>query len=60
MTVRVRFADMRSVTRAVTLDAPISATVILAEIAGDLVRGVLTDHPDENVISLSGDLRVAS
>jgi hypothetical protein len=33
VTVRVRFADLRSVTRSVTLDAPISATAILAEIA---------------------------
>ena len=52
VTVRVRFADMRAVTRAVTLDTPISATAILAEIAEDLVRGVLTDHPEERTISL--------
>jgi DNA polymerase-4 len=52
VTVRVRFADLRSVTRAVTLPAPISATVMLAEIAEDLVRGVLADHPDETTISL--------
>jgi hypothetical protein len=31
---------------------PISATVILAEIAEDLVRAVLADHPDETTISL--------
>ena len=35
VTVRVRFGDLRSVTRSVTLDAPISATVVLAEIAGN-------------------------
>ncbi|HKA72963.1 MAG TPA: DNA polymerase IV [Xanthobacteraceae bacterium] len=52
VTVRVRFADLRSVTRAITLPAPISATAILAEIAEDLVRGVLADHPDEKTISL--------
>ena len=52
MTVRIRFADLRSVTRSVTLDAPISATAILAEIAEDLVRAALADHPDEDVISL--------
>jgi DNA polymerase-4 len=52
VTVRVRFADLHSVTRSVTLDAPISATAILAEIAEDLVRGVLADHPDEKIISL--------
>ena len=52
VTVRVRFADLRSVTRSVTLDAPISATAILAEIAEELVRTVLADHPDEKTISL--------
>jgi DNA polymerase-4 len=52
VTVRVRFADLRSVTRSVTLDAPISATAILAEIAEELVRRVLADHPDEKSISL--------
>ena len=52
VTVRVRFADLRSVTRSVTLDAPISATAILAEIAEELVRTVLADHPDERTISL--------
>ena len=44
ITVRVRFADLRSVTRALTLSAPISATRALAEVAEDLVRGVLADH----------------
>ena len=52
MTVRVRFADLRSVTRSVTLDAPISATAILAEIAEELVRAALADHPQERTISL--------
>ena len=52
VTVRVRFANLDSATRSVTLDAPISATVILAEIAGELVRAVLADHPDEKTISL--------
>ncbi|MCP4384907.1 MAG: DNA polymerase IV [Hyphomicrobiales bacterium] len=54
VTARVRFSDLRSVTRAVTLSAPISTTTILAEIAEDLVRGVLADHPDETTISLLG------
>jgi impB/mucB/samB family C-terminal domain len=36
VTVRVRFADLHSVTRSVTLDTPISATAILAEIAEEL------------------------
>src|SRR3954454_11226479 len=52
ITVRVRFADLRSVTRSSTLPAPISATRALAEIAEDLVRGVLADHRDERTISL--------
>jgi DNA polymerase-4 len=52
VTVRVRFANLASVTRSVTLDAPISATMILAEIAEALVRAILADHPDEKSISL--------
>jgi DNA polymerase-4 len=52
VTVRVRFADLRSVTRSVTLPAPIAATSSLAEIAEDLVRGVLASHPEERTISL--------
>jgi DNA polymerase-4 len=52
VTVRVRFADLRSVTRSVTLSAPVSATRPLAEIAENLVRGVLADHPAERTISL--------
>jgi DNA polymerase-4 len=52
VTVRVRFADLRAVTRSVTLAAPVSATRTLAEIAEHLVRGVLADHPEERTISL--------
>jgi DNA polymerase-4 len=52
VTVRVRFADLHSVTRSATLDAPISATAILAETAEELVRKVLAHHPDEKTISL--------
>jgi DNA polymerase-4 len=52
VTVRVRFADLRSVTRSITLDAPISATTILAEIAEELVRNVLAQHPEEKTLSL--------
>jgi DNA polymerase-4 len=54
VTVRVRFADLRSVTRSVTLRASISATAMLAEIAEELVRGVLATHSDERIISLLG------
>jgi DNA polymerase-4 len=35
-----------------TLDAPISATVLLAEIAEELLRKVMVDHPDEKTVSL--------
>jgi DNA polymerase-4 len=52
VTVRVRFADLRTTTRSVTLPAPVSATATLAEIAEELVRGVLAKHSDEKIISL--------
>jgi DNA polymerase IV len=52
VTVRVRFADLHAVTRSMTLDAPIAATASLAEIAEELVRAALADHPDEKYISL--------
>ncbi len=52
VTVRVRFADMRAVTRSVTLPAPISATRTLAEVAETLVQTALADHPSEKIISL--------
>src|SRR4029078_1045918 len=52
VTVRVRFADLRAVTRSLTLSEPISATRALAEIAESLVRGVPADHRGERTISL--------
>ena len=52
MTVRIRFADLHSVTRSVTLGTPISATASLAEIAEELVLRTLADHPAEKTISL--------
>jgi DNA polymerase-4 len=52
VTIRVRFADLRSVSRSMTLDAPISATATLAEIAEEMVRSVLAQHPEERTISL--------
>jgi DNA polymerase-4 len=52
VTARVRFADLHAVTRSVTLPAAISATAILAEVAEDLVRAALADHPRERFISL--------
>jgi DNA polymerase IV len=50
--VRVRFADLRAVSRSVTLPQPVSATAILAEIAEELVHAVLAKNPDERTISL--------
>jgi DNA polymerase-4 len=52
VTVRVRFADLSSVTRSATLPAAISATSILAEVAVDLAEAALADHQDEKFISL--------
>jgi DNA polymerase IV len=52
VTVRVRFENLRSVTRSLTLSAPVSATRALAAIAETLVRRVLADHPDAKTISL--------
>src|ERR1700726_1006464 len=52
VTVRVRFANLNSAARSVTLDAPICATVMLAEVAEELVRAVLADRPNEKTISL--------
>lgn len=52
VTVRVRFSDMRSVTRALTLPAPIMSTSALAEVATEMVRGVLVDNKHERSISL--------
>jgi len=52
VTARVRFADLRSVTRSVTLPAAVSATAIVAEVAESLVTAALADHPDERAISL--------
>src|SRR5262249_28128782 len=52
VSVRVRFADLRSITRSVTLDAPVSATATLAEIAEELVLTALAEYPDERTISL--------
>lgn len=54
VTARVRFLDLRSVTRSITLPAAISATGILAEIAAELVRSALRDHRKEREISLLG------
>jgi DNA polymerase-4 len=52
VTVRVRFADLRAVTRSATFDASLSATASLTEIAEELVGAALADHPREKHISL--------
>ncbi len=52
VTARVRFADLRAVTRSATLPAAVSATLILAEIAADLVHAAMRDNPNERTISL--------
>jgi DNA polymerase-4 len=52
VTIRVRFADLRSVTRALTLPSPILATATLADVAIELMRGLLAEHPGERTISL--------
>ena len=52
ITVRVRFADLRAVTRSATLTDPIASTLALREVAETLARGALADHPGERTISL--------
>lgn len=54
VTVRVRFADLRAVTRSVTFDAPVPTSAALAEIAEGLVRAVLVQYRHERKISLLG------
>ncbi|MFN8108450.1 MAG: DNA polymerase IV [Thermoleophilia bacterium] len=52
VTVRVRFADMRSITRSITLAAPIASTLTLREVADALVLQALADHPGQRWVSL--------
>ena len=52
VTVRVRFADLRAVTRSITFNTPVSTTTVLAEVAERLVRAVLAQYPRERSISL--------
>ncbi len=55
VTVRVRFAGMRSVTRSRTLPAPLAATLTLTEVAERLVWQAIYDQHDGTVeISLLG------
>ncbi len=50
--VRIRFADLRSITRAHTLPHPVSSTLTITEVAESLVRVALAQHPEERAISL--------
>jgi DNA polymerase IV len=52
VTVRVRFAGMRSVTRSATLAAPLSITLTLTEVAMDLAQAALSGNPGEREITL--------
>jgi DNA polymerase-4 len=52
VTVRVRFAGMRSVTRSVSVPVAVSATLTLTELAAELVHGALADHPAEREVTL--------
>jgi DNA polymerase-4 len=52
ITVRVRFAGLRSITRSVTLPAPISTTLTLTELAVELAGAALADHPREREVTL--------
>ncbi len=52
VTVRVRFADLRAITRSVTVREPIASTLTLTEVAEGLVTGALAEHPQERWISL--------
>jgi DNA polymerase-4 len=48
----VRFTDLRSVTRSVTLGVPISATLILTDVSVELASAALADYPRERQITL--------
>lgn len=52
ITVRVRFADLRAVTRSVTVPVAISGTSTLTEVATELAGTALADHPCERLITL--------
>jgi DNA polymerase-4 len=55
VTTRVRFAGMRSVTRSVTLAAPIATTLTLTEIAEQLVWLAIDEQRDPSIeITLLG------
>lgn len=53
VTVRVRFAHLRSVTRSVTLPAAISTTLTLTEIAEGLAYSAITDNGEREISLLA-------
>ncbi|HET6793603.1 MAG TPA: DNA polymerase IV [Acidimicrobiales bacterium] len=54
VTVRVRFASMRAVTRSATLPLPLSSTLTITEVAVDLAHAALAAAGPERQISLLG------
>ena len=54
VTVRVRFAGLRSVTRSSTFPVAVSATLTLAEAATALALEALAAHPEERDVTLVG------
>ncbi len=52
VTVRVRFPGMASVTRSITVRAPVSATRTLVELAVPLAQAAVADHPEHTEITL--------
>jgi DNA polymerase-4 len=54
VTVRVRFPQLRSVTRSITLPVGVSSTLTLTEVATHLAVTALTDHPGEHEVTLLG------
>ena len=52
VTVRVRFAHLRSVTRSVTLPVAISTTLTLTEVADQLAQSAVADNHEEREITL--------
>ena len=52
VTVRVRFAHLRSVTRSITVSTAISTTLTLTEIAEGLAHAAIVDNEPEREISL--------
>lgn len=54
ITARVRFVDLRAVTRSATLPAPTSSTADIAAAAESLVAAALADNPNEREITLLG------